>query len=118
MKYGSLINHLYSMEVVGEPKPVKGMGATVLMWTDRSPCTIVEVQPRTLGPYTIIITTRGDRVTADRIESDADGTLSHWGKRRTDGIWQSLERTERGYRKRGGGGLRIGERDYYRDPEF
>lgn len=115
---GSLINRLLERELIGEPAPEKGMGATIIMWSDRRPCTIEAVQPRSMGPYTVIIETRDDRLTAEGIEPDPSGSVKHWGKRRADGIWAALERTERGYRKCGGGGLRIGERDYYYDPEF
>ena len=39
----SVVNHLHSRAVVGQPVPEVGMGATVLHWTDRSPATVVEV---------------------------------------------------------------------------
>lgn len=39
---GSLTNYLLS-GTNGQPKPVVGMGATILSWTDRHPATIVEV---------------------------------------------------------------------------
>ena len=41
MTTGSLINNLYSG--AGGPEPEIGMGATVLHWTDRTACTIVEI---------------------------------------------------------------------------
>ena len=39
---GSLINHVLSGSTTGEP-PYAGMPATLLSWTDRNPCTVVEV---------------------------------------------------------------------------
>lgn len=41
MQTGSLINHLYA-RTDSEP-PYVGMPATLLMWTDRSPATVVDV---------------------------------------------------------------------------
>ncbi len=38
---GSMTNHL--MSNVKSMEPMVGMGATVLMWTDRHACTIIEV---------------------------------------------------------------------------
>ncbi len=37
---GSVINHLHSRAVIGQPEPVVGMGATMLLWSDRRACTI------------------------------------------------------------------------------
>jgi hypothetical protein len=39
----SLVNHMYSRMVVGEPAPYVGMPATLLSWTDRDPATVIEV---------------------------------------------------------------------------
>lgn len=39
----SLVNHMYSRMVVGEPAPYVGMPATLLSWTDRNPATVIEV---------------------------------------------------------------------------
>jgi hypothetical protein len=43
MQTASLVNSLYSRMTVGEPAPYVGMPATLLSWTDRNPCTVVEV---------------------------------------------------------------------------
>lgn len=47
----SLINHLHSRAVIGQPEPVIGMGVTFLGWTDRSAGTIFRVfkQPGKAG---------------------------------------------------------------------
>ncbi len=37
----SVVNHLQSRMVIGEPVPEVGMGATILGWSDRHPATIV-----------------------------------------------------------------------------
>jgi hypothetical protein len=44
----------------------------------------------------------------------------HWFRRRKNGTWEEVKlnhKTDR-YRKTGGLGLRIGEREEYRDPSF
>lgn len=40
---GSVTNHILSRATIGQPEPTVGMGATLLGWTDRHACTIVEV---------------------------------------------------------------------------
>jgi hypothetical protein len=42
----SLINHLHSRATIGQPDPVAGMGATILMWSDRHACTVFRVWER------------------------------------------------------------------------
>lgn len=43
---GSVMNHLYSVSEQKEPEV--GMGATVLMWTDRYACTIISIEKNIL----------------------------------------------------------------------
>lgn len=38
----SVMNHLMSRATVGHPESVVGMGATILMWTDRRAATIID----------------------------------------------------------------------------
>jgi hypothetical protein len=122
------INSLLAQATVGQPTPTIGMGATILLWSDRHAATIVKAE--TIGK-TRIVTTRDDtvRVTAG---STHDGsavysyTQNPIGRRRSfravgpDGAWQEVtfnEETQRWSRVRGGGaGLRIGAREEYRDP--
>lgn len=42
MEYGSLVNMVAANSK--QPEPKVGMGATILMWTDRAPATVVEVK--------------------------------------------------------------------------
>jgi hypothetical protein len=49
---GSLINNLYERATIGQPQPEVGMGMTKLMYSDRSPYTIVKV----LSPHRIVVT--------------------------------------------------------------
>ena len=40
---GSVINHLHSRAVIGQPEPKPGMGCTILKWSDRDAATIRNV---------------------------------------------------------------------------
>ena len=44
MKYGSFHNNLYSRSTNGQPEPEVGMGATILMYSDRHAATITKVE--------------------------------------------------------------------------
>lgn len=124
MKLGSqtnsVMNHLYSRGVIGEPVPVVGMGATLLLWTDRHACTITCVQYK--GDKTIVT------VKQDRVSVSGDGETLYGPNpnareqhfRRDENGWVSVrlnQSTGRWCMLRGNG-LRIGERDEYRDPSF
>jgi hypothetical protein len=70
---GSVINHLQSRAVIGQPEPEVGMGVTLLHWTDRSAGTIVAV--KTVGKALIIEITEDDaKVVAG---SSFDGTAEY-----------------------------------------
>lgn len=104
---GSLVNHILSAS--GQPKPEVGMGATILMWTDRWAATIVKVTPKQVH-------VRQDRATL---------TKGHWSteiqeyKHEPDPDAPVLvfRMTKRGYRCNGWG-LFVGNRRQYRDPSF
>jgi hypothetical protein len=51
---GSVINHLQSRAVIGQPEPKPGMGCTILKWSDRGAATIFRVFQ--VGKATIIET--------------------------------------------------------------
>lgn len=126
-KTGSVINHLHSLAVIGQPEPKPGMGCTILKWTDRDAATIFRVFQ--VGKATIV-ETRDDhaRVIAG---SGHDGSAEyehkidvkgsrHYFRRADDGTWHAVRKnaaTER-WVKTNGPGLRIGSRDTYRDPSF
>lgn len=120
---GSLVNHLYSRAVKGQPEPEVGMGATLLAWTDRYPATIVAVEGN-------IITVREDN--SRRVDHNGmsetqdyeftpnpDGYESNY-RREKDGTWSLVVKNETTGRwnKRSGNGLRIGSRDKYHDFSF
>jgi len=120
---GSMTNHLYSRMTKGQPEPTVGMGATILMWTDRKAGTVVDVMDN-------IIAVQED--TAKRVDDngmsesqeyeytpnpDAPNT---WFRREKAGNWVEVfvNRKTNRWNKGGGRGLRLGERRQYRDVSF
>ena len=120
---GSLVNHLYSRSVNGQPVPTIGMGATILNWTDRKAGTIIEVNKT-------IIRVQEDNAT--RIDNNGmsecqeyeytanpDGYV-HTFRQDKNGMWSAVyfnEKTKR-YNKSGGSGVLIGRREQYHDYSF
>lgn len=124
---GSVINHLHSRAVIGQPDPKPGMGCTILKWTDRDAATIFRVFQ--VGKATIV-ETRDDHarvITGSTHDGSAEyehkidvkGSARHF-RRADDGTWHAVRKNESTGRwvKSGGPGLRIGDRDSYRDPSF
>ena len=124
---GSIVNHLHSRAVIGQPEPAVGMGATMLLWSDRCACTIINVQ-QVRGKTIVTVQTDRATVTAG---SSHDGSAEysyarnpqgseHHFRRKNDGRWQQvvINRQTGRWGKASGRGLRIGERDEYRDPSF
>ena len=127
---GSLTNHLYSRAVIGQPEPVVGMGATILMWTDRHAATIIDTWKDT-KKGTIYVHVRED--TAKRTDTNGyggtqvyeyspnfNGTKSVF-RQEPDGSWMQVvpgSGNRVTWKKSPGPGLRIGEREAYRDPCF
>ena len=129
MKIGSqtnsLVNHVLSRAVIGQPEPKIGMGATLLCWTDREPATIIGVFKHV---KMVKVQTDNYRRTDSNGLSESqtyEYTPNHSGSVHTfrqnkNGGWDEVylhPETNR-YRKTGGHGLRIGERSAYRDPSF
>lgn len=124
---GSVINHLHSRAVIGQPEPVVGMGATMLLWSDRHAATITNVQ-QVRGK--LIVTVQRDHaavVAGSGHDGSAEysynrnpsGGEDHF-RREDDGRWQQvvINRQTGRWGKVSGSGLRIGEREEYRDPSF
>jgi hypothetical protein len=123
----SVTNHLYARAVIGQPEPVAGMGATILMWTDRQAATVFRVFK---AGAAVIIETRDDKQTV--ISGSSHDGSAEWGfktnvrgsaryfRRASNGMWQAVRKNEATGRwiKTNGNGLRLGERDTYRDPSF
>ena len=106
---GSTSNWLLS-GTKGQPKPEVGMGATVLMWTDRRACTIVKV------------TRTQVHVQQDKaIRTDKYGmseSQSYRYERDESAPVEIFRLRKNGAYKGPGGQLRIGERDAYHDYSF
>lgn len=128
---GSVINHLHSRAVIGEPTPVVGMGVTILGWTDRHAGTIYSVTEITSKAYQYVIEVGIDdaKVVAGSSHDGSaqyeftqrpDRPRSTYRKNRKTGFWEGAAINAETGRlvKSGGKGLRIGEREEYRDPSF
>jgi hypothetical protein len=103
---GSLMNHVMSR---GETKPEVGMGATILMWTDRKAGTIIKVTPTQVHVQV-------DKAT----RTDTNGmseSQEYAYERDTNGAVYVFRMTKRGYRCNGNG-LGIGYRRAYHDYSF
>ena len=127
----SLVNHLYSRMTVGAPKPVAGMAATVLRWSDRQAATVVSVTELDgkLWSYQI-------EVAEDDVEvvsgSTHDGSAQFVSRASLGAGYKHLYRMDRktgrwvcGYMNaqtgkfnKLSGGLILGKRDHYVDPSF
>jgi len=116
----SVMNHLYSRSVNGQPEPEVGMGATFLHWTDRHAGTIIAWDGK-------VVTVQRDH--AKRIDSNGmsemqeyeyspnpKGAVYHF-RREKRGMWTEVRRNPSTGRwvKVGGAGLAIGYRRAYYD---
>lgn len=142
--YGSVVNRL--LENSRYPEITVGMGATVCMYSDRNPYTVVAVRKDAKGNVTEI-DLRGDHVSKNlevwpaqsyhivpattEICKTPSGDCAHpeTGAHTPVQTWRMdksgrLRRTyinENGRRvmaPKGSDGLSLGSRDYYRDPSF
>lgn len=116
METGSLINLLYSNS--RNPAPVVGMGATILMWTDRHACTVVAVSK---DGKTVTVqedkATRTDNLGMSDCQSYTFEPNPAAGKQvftlRRNGRY-----VRQGSGMKSGEGLRLGTRDHYYDFSF
>ena len=127
---GSVINHLYSRAVIGQPKPKVGMGCTLLGWTDRHAGTITKVTEYCgkVWLYEIEVANDDAKIvkgsafdgTAEYEYTPGAGCHHRFAFHRKRQEWIGVIRNPvtgklnqaRGY------GLRIGERETYYDPSF
>jgi len=124
------INDILSRSTRGEPEPVAGMGATILLHSDRHACTIVEVQRDKNGTIRICVQRDTSKVTSGSAhDGSADYTYTpnpkgakEWYQRKpVDVRWREVhfnEATNRWKFDSGSHGLRLGEREEYYDPSF
>jgi hypothetical protein len=115
MTTGSLINNIWGDSQ--QPTPEVGMGATVLMWTDRTACTIVEV----VNDKTIVVTADKATRTDDWGMSDAQSYLYETqpdGHRVTYTLRKNGAWIAQGQSMKNGNRLAIGIRNTYYDYSF
>ena len=127
---GSVTNHLLSRATNGQPEPRVGMGATILMWSDRHAATITSVLKKVNTTY---VTTQDDDakvVSGSTHDGSATyeftpnpkGRIRHFKSVGPDGGWKQIrwnDDSKRWNQVPGGGqGLRIGQREEYYDHSF
>ena len=124
---GSLMNHLDSRSVKGEPAPYVGMGATLLSWSDRHAGTIVEVFKKKNVLYIKVQEDNSVRIDKNGMSesqeyeysSNPNGKISYFRKVAPYGFWQAVYiKPETGKFNIGSGGIKIGVRDEYYDFSF
>ena len=108
MLYGLLQNRL--MEASAQPEPKVGMGATVVMYSDRHAATIIKVTPCT-------VTVQRDK--AKRTDQNGmSESQSYAYEPDPKGDVTVFRKTKRGWRGPMNRGLVIGDRDEYYDYSF
>lgn len=123
----SLTNHILSRAVIGQPEPEVGMGATILCWTDRNAATITKVWTWRKSMFVTVQEDTAKRVDKNGLSecqvyefSPNPNGATYTFRRLGDGRWQGAHfntKTQR-WSKSEGEGLRIGERNKYRDFSF
>ena len=118
---GSLVNTLISRS--RQPEPEVGTPATVCMWSDRSPVTVVEVARFKTGQRAGQV--KGVRVRP--VEAKCVSGSAHDGSAQYEYIehpewpataWYMVDKRGRYVRKGGGDSLSLGKHDRYYDPHF
>lgn len=139
----SPMNNLRARSVVGEPAPEVGMGATLLVGSDRYGCTIHGIF-KDGGRDVLVVTHDDSKLVAGSVASEEqdyeytprpDGQKMYFVKD-ARGFWQEMEykvfeygydeekdertivRQSKRLSKVGSRGLQIGTREEYRDPTF
>lgn len=119
METGSLVNLVIAGGAQQEPEV--GMPATVCMWSDRSPATVVEVLRFKTGPKAGQV--KGVVITGDSSKlvkgSEQDGSARYEYTSNPDSPYRATYLVNRRgqYVKRGGGDkLALGYRERYYDP--
>ena len=110
---GSLINHVISRATPITPEV--GMGATILQWSDRTACTIIEVSPKKIVVQDDIATRTDSYGMSDCQSYDytpnPEGAKSTYTLRK-NGKWIREGDSIKGQQ------VAIGERDHYYDYSF
>jgi len=126
----SVVNHLYSHATVGAPKPMVGMAATTLSWTDRHAATVTEVtelcgkrwlyEIRVVEDKALVIAgSTHDGSATFAFVPNLMGYADIYRMDRKTGAWvHGYINQDTGKFKKGQGGLILGKRDHYVDPSF
>lgn len=126
----SLVNHLYSRMTEGAPAPVVGMGATILLWTDRTSATVTKVTELASKMWayeievveditTVVSGSTHDGSAVFAIAPNADGYPNLYRMNRKTNAWVlGYINNETGKFNKTTGGLILGKRDHYVDPSF
>ena len=125
---GSLTNHLYSRMVINQPEAAVGMGATVMGWTDRYGCTVIDVFKKGSSQYVTVQEDHAKRTDKNGMSDDQDYEYTPneegrtWTfKKEKDGRWSEVlfSTSTNRYKKHGSGsGMRLGVRDRHYDYSF
>uniref|UniRef100_A0A6M3LRF4 Uncharacterized protein n=1 Tax=viral metagenome TaxID=1070528 RepID=A0A6M3LRF4_9ZZZZ len=118
---GSLVNHVLS-GTKGAPTPEVGMGATILMWSDRRAATIVRVRLFQTGPLkgkVRQVLVQEDKATRTDSNGQSDmQTYSYEPDTNAPIRVFTANRNQDGVFRGAGGTLRIGSRNHYYDFGF
>lgn len=126
MKFGyetaSFVNHLYSS--AKSPEPEVGMGATILMWTDRQPATVVEVNHK--KRYIVVQEDNAKRIDTDGMSESQEYEYSpnpeasrQIYRKMKDGRWvRHYVNPDTNRLVKDGTALMLGRREKYHDYSF
>lgn len=124
---GNMMNHIYSRATKGQPDPVVGMGATVLLWSDRTAGTIISVEKLKNGNIIIGVQHDNAKLASGTILSEdqeyeytpnPEGRVEYF-RWNGAGAWGGISRNPKtGRWIKGGKSVIIGKRMQYRDPSF
>jgi hypothetical protein len=126
---GSLVNHVYSFGVLGQPRPYLGMPVTMLSWTDRHPATVIQLFK--VGKSIIMRVQEDNSVPVPRANPQYGDNIeytyslnpegcTYTYKQNAEGRWCEVYFKEDTKRWVGtqGGGIHLGHREKYHDPHF
>lgn len=107
--YGSINNRI--MEESGGAEPTVGMGATILMYSDRHAATVIEVK----SPSTIVI----QEDTAIRTDNHGmSDSQSYRYEPNPEGAKHTVRKGPKGWKIPKGSRVLVGERDHHYDYSF
>jgi hypothetical protein len=119
----SFVNNLYSHMTKDAPTPEVGMGATILMWTDRQAATVTAVEGNIITVQEDTVTRIDDNGMSDmqeyRCEPNVNGCVYNFRMNKDGKYVEVRKNKETGrWNKAEGCGLIIGFRRHYRDFSF